>query len=265
MKKKTWLFGSWLIIVIFALSLSCIPDSLQAQENASEISEAVQSDPEPQENASQSKHKNEMTLLQLVQKGGFVGYAIILLSIVALGLVIEYALSIQKAKLAPPQDVGQIRKYVKENRFDALQKLHHDRPSFLSQVVTAGIAETRFGYQAMIKAMEDASEAVTARLSRKIEHLNIIANIAPMLGLLGTVIGMLRSFNEISHISGAIEPRQLAGGIFEALITTCMGLIVAIPSLYFFAIFRNRVDEFAGETAIIAEELVSHFKEPTGK
>jgi biopolymer transport protein ExbB len=82
-----------------------------------------------------------------------------------------------------------------------------------------------------------------------------------MLGLLGTVIGMLRCFNEISQVSGAIEPRQLAGGIFEALVTTCMGLIVAIPSLYFFAIFRNRVDQFVSETAIIAEDLVGHFKE----
>jgi biopolymer transport protein ExbB len=202
-----------------------------------------------------------MTLLQLVQKGGIIGYTIIVLSIVALGLVIDYALSIQKSKLAPPQDVDQLKKYVKEKKFDSLENYHKEHPSFLAQVVSAGIAETKFGYRAMVKAMEDSTEAITARLSRKIEHLNIIANIAPMLGLLGTVIGMLRCFNEISQVSGAIEPRQLAGGIFEALVTTCMGLIVAIPSLYFFAIFRNRVDQFVSETAIIAEDLVGHFKE----
>jgi biopolymer transport protein ExbB len=81
-----------------------------------------------------------------------------------------------------------------------------------------------------------------------------------MMGLLGTVIGMLRCFNEISQVTGAIEPKQLAGGIFEALVTTCMGLIVAIPALYFYALFRNRVDEFTGTASLAAEELVASFK-----
>jgi len=81
-----------------------------------------------------------------------------------------------------------------------------------------------------------------------------------MLGLLGTVTGMLRCFNEISQVTGAIEPQQLAGGIFEALITTCMGLIVAIPTIYCYALFRNRVDELTAETALRAEELVHAFK-----
>jgi biopolymer transport protein ExbB len=108
--------------------------------------------------------------------------------------------------------------------------------------------------------MEDAGEALSAGIARKIEHLNIIANISPMMGLLGTVIGMLRCFNEISQVTGAIDPKQLAGGIFEALVTTCMGLIVAIPSLYFYAIFRNRADEITGETSLIAEEMLTSFK-----
>jgi biopolymer transport protein ExbB len=71
---------------------------------------------------------------------------------------------------------------------------------------------------------------------------------------------MLRCFNRISHVAGVIEPKQLAGGIFEALVTTCMGLLVAIPALYFYSIFRNRVDEFTGEAALKAEELVAVFK-----
>ena len=81
-----------------------------------------------------------------------------------------------------------------------------------------------------------------------------------MLGLLGTVTGMLRCFNELSQIKGTIEPQELARGIFEALVTTVEGLIVAIPALYFFAVFRNRVDECTGEASLIAEELVTSFK-----
>jgi biopolymer transport protein ExbB len=130
-------------------------------------------------------------------------------------------------------------------------------PSFLSKVTLAGLKESHHGYDAMIKAMEDAAEALASGIARKTEHLNVIGNISPMLGLLGTVIGMLRCFNEIAHVAG---PKQLAGGIFEALVTTCMGLIVAIPALYCYAIFRNRVDEYSGEASLLAEQLVSPFK-----
>jgi biopolymer transport protein ExbB len=108
--------------------------------------------------------------------------------------------------------------------------------------------------------MEDTAEARTARQARRIEHLNVIGNISPMMGLLGTVIGMLRCFNEISQVSGSIDPKQLAAGIFEALVTTCLGLIVAIPTLYFYAIFRNRLDELAGEASVAAEQILASFK-----
>jgi len=202
----------------------------------------------------------KMSMFQLIMKGGIVGYLIILLSIVALGLVIDYAITIRKSKLTPPRDVAILKKLIQDHKFEELKKLNQERTSFLSQVVIAGLNEADFGYQAMIKAMEDASEALSARIARKIEHLNVIGNISPMMGLLGTVIGMLRCFNEISQVTGAIEPKQLAGGIFEALVTTCMGLIVAIPALYFFAIFKNRLDEFTGEAVLTAEELVTSLK-----
>jgi len=85
----------------------------------------------------------------------------------------------------------------------------------------------------------------------------MIANIAPMLGLLGTVMGMVNSFNQISVAVGGVDPRRLAGGIFEALMTTVMGLIVAIPSLYAFGMFRNRVDALSAEVVAEAEDAVS--------
>jgi len=214
-------------------------------------------------NNQQGKVK-KMSVFQLIMKGGIVGYLIILLSIVALGLVIDYALTIRKVKLAPPRDAALLRKLIRDHKLEEIKKLDQERSSFLSKVVIAGLNEAELGYQAMIKAMEDASEALSSRIARKIEHLNVIGNISPMMGLLGTVIGMLRCFNEISQVTGAIEPQQLAGGIFEALVTTCMGLIVAIPALYFFAIFKNRVDEFTGEASLTAEELLTSFK-PTNQ
>jgi len=82
--------------------------------------------------------------------------------------------------------------------------------------------------------------------------------VAPLISLI--TLNSYRCFNEISQVSGSIDPKQLAGGIFEALVTTCLGLIVAIPTLYFYAIFKNRVDELSGEASIAAEEIVASFR-----
>lgn len=207
----------------------------------------------------------EMTLFQLILKGGVVGGLIILLSCVALGLVIDYAITIRRAKLAPVEDVATFKDLVAKKDITRVKELAKAKPTFLSDVLTAGLDEINLGYPAMIKAMEDTAEARTARQARRIEHLNVIGNISPMMGLLGTVIGMLRCFNEISQVSGSIDPKQLAAGIFEALVTTCLGLIVAIPTLYFYAIFRNRLDELGGEAAVAAEQIVAAFKSGGGK
>lgn len=203
---------------------------------------------------------NEMSLFDLVQKGGVVGYMIITLSILSLGLIINYFYTIRKSRILPAKDVKALRHLIENHTSEEIATFEKRENSFLSQITLAGLKESHHGYDAMIKAMEDASEALTSGIARKTEHLNVIGNISPMLGLLGTVIGMLRCFNEIAHVSGAIEPKQLAGGIFEALITTCMGLIVAIPALYCYAILRNRVDEYTGEASLLAEQLVSPYK-----
>ncbi len=202
----------------------------------------------------------KMTMFQLIEKGGVVGGLIILLSCIALGLVIDYALAIRRSKLAPAEDVAAFRELVEKRDFTRIKEAATTKPTFLSDVLVAGLDELNLGYPAMIKAMEDTAEAQTARMARRIEHLNVIGNISPMMGLLGTVIGMLRCFNEISQVSGSIDPKLLAAGIFEALVTTCLGLIVAIPTLYFYAIFRNRLDELAGEASVAAEQLIGVFK-----
>jgi biopolymer transport protein ExbB len=202
----------------------------------------------------------EMTMFELIMKGGVVGGLIILLSCVALGLVIDYAITIRRVKLAPVEDIALFKGLVENKELDQVKEVAKTKPTFLADVLTAGLEEIRLGYPAMIKAMEDTAEANSARFARRIEHLNVIGNISPMMGLLGTVIGMLRCFNEISQVSGSIDPKLLAAGIFEALVTTCLGLIVAIPTLYFYAIFRNRLDELAGEASVAAEQIVASFK-----
>lgn len=201
------------------------------------------------------------TFIDLVQFGGPVGYVIIFLSVVAVGLVVEYFMSIRAKTLVPEKDAEELERLVRDAHYDeVVERLEGGDPSFLTTVVASGVRERERGYDAVVKAMEDSADGLTGKLLRKIEHLNIIANIAPMLGLLGTVMGMVNSFNQIQISVGGVDPRRLAGGIFEALMTTVMGLIVAIPALYMFGIFRNRVDALVHDASQRAERIVDPLK-----
>ena len=202
----------------------------------------------------------DYTLIQLVRFGGVVGYVIILLSVVAVALIVDYALLLRPKVLVPPREVEELRDRLASGRYDDLAE---PRASFVGAVTVAGTAERARGYEAVVKAMEDRADELTGRLLRRIEYLNMIANVAPMLGLLGTVIGMVKCFNQISVAAGGADPRLLAAGIFQALMTTVMGLVVAIPAFFAFSIFRNRVDALVAEATAIAEDLVAPLQAPS--
>ena len=116
------------------------------------------------------------------------------------------------------------------------------------------------GWEAIEKAMEDAMAEQSARLFRKIEYLSVIGNIAPMVGLLGTVTGMIFAFQQVATTQGAAGAGDLAEGIYQALVTTVGGLIVAIPSLGAFAIFRNRVDHLVAEASYVVQHTIAPVK-----
>ena len=138
------------------------------------------------------------------------------------------------------------------------------RPSFLGYVLGAGLAEVSMGYPAVEKAMEDASVEQAARLFRKIEYLSVIGTVAPMLGLLGTVWGMILAFMEFETKANP-QVSQLAPGIYHALVTTFQGLCVAIPALAAYAFFRNRVDELVAQSTLMAEHVFVNFKRAGGQ
>ncbi len=192
--------------------------------------------------------------------GGVDVFVIFLASIAGIALIIEHALTIRREVMLPELTVAQIKTMFDERRFrEALEFCQND-PSYVANVVHAGLMEAANGYSAMEKAMGDASEENSARLFRKIEYLNLIGNICPMLGLFGTVYGMMEAFKTIAAKGGTANPADLAAGIMVALFTTFLGLFAAIPALTGYAIFRNRIDQLTIEGALVAEELLANFK-----
>ncbi|QDT31619.1 MotA/TolQ/ExbB proton channel family protein [Thalassoglobus polymorphus] len=192
----------------------------------------------------------------LLQAGGAIGYVIIALSVAMVALVMEHLLSIRKGSLMPRGLAEQLHQMISAGQFQQADQLCRQRPTFLSYVVMSGLQESNFGYNAVEKSMEDACVEQAARLSRKIEYLSVIGSLAPMLGLMGTVWGMIQAFAEFTEKANPM-PADFAPAISEALVTTLFGLCVAVPALAAYAWFRNRIDEYVAETTLMAEHLVS--------
>jgi biopolymer transport protein ExbB len=155
-----------------------------------------------------------------------------------------------------PEGLGdEVRQNLQNGNIAKARDLCSQRPSFLSFVLLHGIAELEFGWSAVEKTLEDAIAEQAARLFRRAEYLSVLGGIAPMLGLLGTVTGMLMSFRQVAISQGTAGAPQLAEGIYQALVTTVVGLIIAIPAVGAFAIIRNRIDQLVAEVGYTAQHV----------
>lgn len=202
--------------------------------------------------------------LDIVLSGGWIGMAILglllLLSVFSAYLIFDQLMSLRRDELIPPELSGEVRKHIAAGHFGAAQKICRDEPSLLSYLVLNGLSEVEGGWPAIQSALEDTLADQAARLFRKIEYLSVIGNLAPMVGLLGTVTGMIFAFQQVAETQGAAGAGDLAEGIYQALVTTVGGLLIAIPSLAAFAIFRNRVDGLVAEAAYAAQQTLSPLK-----
>lgn len=197
--------------------------------------------------------------IQILFSGGITGAVLVFLllglSITAAYLIFDHLMTIRRRDLMPDGLSDQVRQALTAGDIAAAQAACNAQPSFLSFILLHGISELEFGWTAVEKSIEDALAEQAARMFRKIEYLSVIGNIAPMVGLLGTVIGMIFAFQSVAATQGTASAPQLAEGIYQALVTTVGGLIVAIPSIGAFAIFRNRIDQYVAEAAFLAQHV----------
>ena len=180
-------------------------------------------------------------VIELVMKGGWLMWPILACSVVALAIIVERLWMLRTARVIPRHLVARIWQWMRNGELDAarLQQLRTGSP--LGRILVAGLVNRHHDREIMKEAIEDAGRQVVLELERYLNTLGTIAAISPLLGLLGTVIGMIKVFTAITT-HGVGDPGVLAGGISEALITTAAGLSVAIPSLMFHRYFRGKVD-----------------------
>lgn len=181
-------------------------------------------------------------MLELVKSGGWLMAPIILCSIAAVAIIVERMWSLQRERVVPEDLVAHAWQWARTGELteERIQALREGSP--LGRILAAGLASRDLDRELMKESIEEVGRHMAHELERYLNALGTIAAITPLLGLLGTVIGMIKVFAVITA-QGVGEPRMLAGGISEALITTAAGLTVAIPSLLFHRVLRGRVDE----------------------
>ncbi len=183
-----------------------------------------------------------------------------LASVAGVALAISAMLHIREIKIAPPATTERLRRMIDLREFKELMDFTATDRTFVSQSLYAALRRAHLKYPAMREALESSIGEQTSTLFRRIEPLNVIGNIGPLLGLLGTVLGMIMAFYAMMEKGGTPKPTDLADGIGTALWHTFFGLFVAIPCLVVYGFYRTKADRISNKAAIVAEELLENLR-----
>jgi biopolymer transport protein ExbB len=197
---------------------------------------------------------------EIIQAGGPMMWPIILCSIMAAAIVLERLWTLQQKRVLPRELTEQVWRWVRNNQVTDKLIAALEQNSPLGRVLAVGLTNRHRTRDIMMERLEDAGRHVVHELERFLNTLGTIASVSPLLGLLGTVIGIIRAFNAIS-LEGSGDPRILAGGIGEALIATAAGLCVAIPSLFAYRILRGKVNRIVIQMEKEAMKLIDAMEE----
>ncbi len=195
-------------------------------------------------------------MLEIFKAGGFLMWPLMMCSLAAVVIIIEKFWMLKVNAVVPSKLQAQITELIEAETLEAHKVEALRRHSSLGEVLAAGIRNRAHGRDQMKQAIEESGRFVVHRLSKRMNALGTIASVSPLVGLLGTVVGMIQVFAAI-RVSGVGDPTVLSGGISQALITTAVGLAIGITSLLFFRYFKGKVDQIA----ILLERNAIHLVE----
>ena len=201
-----------------------------------------------------------LTLFQLLVRGGWLMVPIGLCSLIGLAIIIERSIVLRRRKIIPPNFLGGLKSTFRHAQVDRAAGLEycrtHDCP--VARVISAGINKSHRGEETVERVIEDAGAAEVTKLTSHLRMLYAVAAVAPMLGLLGTVWGMISAF-QVAAAKGLGRPELMAKGIYEALVTTLGGLSVAIPIVLCYHYFLGKIEKYVGEMNEISIEFLEHY------
>lgn len=196
-----------------------------------------------------------MTLYELLEAGGWIMYVLAFLSVIGLALVFYYTFALRERRMVPKDQVNQIRLYLRDGRYEDIARICRRSKNMLSKIVLAGILRGAVEPASAASTMETVGRREAETLMRRVRYLSDIGTLSPLLGLLGTVLGMINAFNFIAFDISAVKPVALASAVAQALITTAAGLIIAIPCMGFYFYFRAKLQDLVARVEEIAVEV----------
>ena len=197
-----------------------------------------------------------MNLVEIFLNGGLVMWPILFCSIVALAVVIDRFLALRRAKINLPAFLVRIRGFIKNKDMNGAASFCLREKSPIANMVRKGLKKFGMGHERVKEAIENAGRQEVSKLEKGLSILATVAGVAPLLGFLGTVTGMIQAFMRIEDLAGAASPSDLAGGIWEALLTTAFGLIVGIPAYVAYNYFLSWVTKFVADMETVANDVV---------
>ncbi len=205
-----------------------------------------------------------MDLFSMFLKGGLLMWPILLCSILGVAVIIDRYIVLRKAKINVPAFMVRIRGMIKKKDISGAISYCMEEKSPAANIIRKGLTKYKLGHERVKEAIENAGIQEVSKLEKGLSILATIAGIAPLLGFLGTVTGMISAFMTIQDLAGAANPSDLAGGIWEALMTTAFGLIVGIPALAFYNYFLHAVKKLVGDMETVANDVVDVLQDTAG-
>jgi biopolymer transport protein ExbB len=195
------------------------------------------------------------SLAELFASTGLVGWLLLGVSCGGTALLIEHFVNLKLEKLAPAASIEEIERLIDAGEYDEAIAVADDDGGYMAKLLGAALRLRHAGYEHMLGALEMAAAEETFKLNAKISYLSLLGNVAPLLGLLGTVTGMISSFQVIENLA-APTPKDLAVGVYESLVNTTMGLFVAIVFLTFYFVFKNKVTKMTLQMNLEAVDVL---------
>jgi biopolymer transport protein ExbB len=191
--------------------------------------------------------------------GWFWGPAFLLLSFILVALIMMNLLQVRRDVLLPTQFVEEFEQKLNAKDFQGAYEFARSDESFVARVLAAGMGRLSRGYEEAVEGMQEAGEDENMALEHRLSYVALIGTVAPMMGLMGTVQGMISSFDKIAMSAVSPKPSELADGISTALVTTLIGLLLAIPAMVFHSILKNRIQRLVLEIGMVSEGLMGRF------
>ncbi len=206
-----------------------------------------------------------MELFEIFLQGGLIMWFILATSVIGLAVVIDRFIIIRRAKINVPAFMIKLRGLIKKNDISGAVSVCMEEKSPIANIIRKGLKKYKFGHSRVKESIENAGKQEVNKLEKGLSILATVAGIAPLLGFLGTVTGMISAFMTIEDLAGSANPSDLAGGIWEALLTTAFGLIVGIPAFAFYNYFVNGVKKLVSDMETVANDVVDTLQDASGE